>query len=99
EEITMVSVHDVNVLDGKEVFVAEQEVIVKELNDEVNVVEVEVLEVINTAKLIINAAQVSAASATTTVRAATTTTTATITIVDDITLAQALEEMKRTKPK
>ncbi|GJW46294.1 hypothetical protein Tco_0077940 [Tanacetum coccineum] len=63
----------------------------------------EVIEVINTAKLIINAAQVSAvgdkvssASATTTVSAATTTT---ATTVDDITLAQALEEMKSTKPK
>ncbi|GJU15662.1 putative ribonuclease H-like domain-containing protein [Tanacetum coccineum] len=41
---------------------------------------------------------VSAASAATTVSAATTTT-ATITTVDDITLAQALEEMKSTKPK
>ncbi|GKD64492.1 hypothetical protein Tco_1306600 [Tanacetum coccineum] len=60
EEITMDSVHDVNVLEGKGVFVAEREVIVKEVNDEVNVVEevveVEVVEVINTAKLIINAA-------------------------------------------
>ncbi|GKB09854.1 ribonuclease H-like domain-containing protein, partial [Tanacetum coccineum] len=41
---------------------------------------------------------VSAASAATTV-SATTTTTTTINIVDDITLAQALEEMKSTKPK
>ncbi|GKD35265.1 hypothetical protein Tco_1250774 [Tanacetum coccineum] len=41
---------------------------------------------------------VSATSATTTVSAATTTT-AIINIVDDITLAQALEEMKSTKPK
>ncbi|GKD19409.1 hypothetical protein Tco_1208567 [Tanacetum coccineum] len=64
EEITLVSVQnvdeemfDVNVLDGEEVFVAEQEVVVS----------------------------------------ADTTTTATI--VDDITLAQALEEMKSTKPK
>ncbi|GKE20789.1 hypothetical protein Tco_1432301 [Tanacetum coccineum] len=65
----------------------------------------EVVEVINTAKLIIDAAQVSiagdivsAASAETTVSDATTTT-ATINIVDDITLAQVLEEMKSTKPK
>ncbi|GJS24440.1 hypothetical protein Tco_0453072 [Tanacetum coccineum] len=86
EEITLVSVHDMNVSAGEEV--AE-----------------EVVEVINTAKLIIDAAQVSAAgdivsaaSAATTVSAATTTT-ATITTVDDITLAQALEEMKSTKPK
>ncbi|GKA99403.1 uncharacterized mitochondrial protein-like protein [Tanacetum coccineum] len=86
EEITLVSVHDMNVSAGKEV--AE-----------------EVVEVINTAKLIIDAAQVSAAgdkvstaSAATTVSAATTTT-ATFSNVDDITLAQALEEMKSTKPK
>ncbi|GJX81580.1 hypothetical protein Tco_0331061 [Tanacetum coccineum] len=86
EEITLVSVHDMNVSTGEEV------------------VE-EVVEVINTAKLIIDAAQVSAAgdkvstaSAATTVSAATTTT-ATINTVDDITLAQALEEMKSTKPK
>ncbi|GJZ03351.1 putative reverse transcriptase domain-containing protein [Tanacetum coccineum] len=93
EEITLVSVHDVNVSAGEEVFVAEQEVAE------------EVVGVINTAKLIIDAAQdsaagdiVSAASAATTVSTATTTT-ATIKTVDDITLAQALEEMKSTKPK
>ncbi|GJR73322.1 reverse transcriptase domain-containing protein [Tanacetum coccineum] len=86
EEITLVSVHDMNASAGEEV--AE-----------------EVVEVINIAKLIIDAAQVSAAgdkvstaSAATTVSAATTTT-AIISIVDDITLAQALEEMKSTKPK
>ncbi|GJX10872.1 hypothetical protein Tco_0200731 [Tanacetum coccineum] len=53
----------------------------------------EVVEVINTAKLIIDAAQVSAASVATTGSAATTNT------IVDITLAQALEEMKSTKPK
>ncbi|GJV22913.1 ribonuclease H-like domain-containing protein [Tanacetum coccineum] len=52
EEITLVSVHDVNVSASEEVFVAEQEVV-----DEMEVVE-EVVEVINTTKLIINAAQV-----------------------------------------
>ncbi|GJT42939.1 hypothetical protein Tco_0951654 [Tanacetum coccineum] len=76
EEITLVSVHDVNVSAGKEVFVAEQDVVE------------EVVDVINTAKLIIDVAQVSA-----------TTTTATIKTVDDITLAQVLEEMKSTNPK
>ncbi|GJV94257.1 hypothetical protein Tco_1545834 [Tanacetum coccineum] len=81
EEITLVSVHDVNVSSSEEVFVAEQEV------DE------EVVGVINTAKLIIDVAQDSAA---TTVSTATTTTATTI---DDITLAQALKEMKSTKPK
>ncbi|GKF52188.1 hypothetical protein Tco_0148655, partial [Tanacetum coccineum] len=86
EEITLVSVHDINVSAGEEV--AE-----------------EVVKVINTANLFINAAQVSAvgdkvsiASAATTVSVGTTTT-ATINTVDDITLAQALEEMKSTKPK
>nr|GEZ86831.1 hypothetical protein [Tanacetum cinerariifolium] len=56
EEITLVNVQnvdeemfDVNVLDGEEVFVAEQEVATNKENDEVNVVE-EVVEVINTAK-------------------------------------------------
>nr|GEV90753.1 hypothetical protein [Tanacetum cinerariifolium] len=117
EEITLVCVQDevvsndadkemfdVNVLDGEEVFVAEQKADVKIVNDEVNVVEEEA-EVINTAKLIINAAQdsvagdiVSTTSAATTISAATTTT-STITTVDDITLAQALEGIKSTKPK
>ncbi|GKG52934.1 hypothetical protein Tco_0550046, partial [Tanacetum coccineum] len=65
----------------------------------------EVVEVINTTKQIIDVAQVSAAgdkvstaSAATTVSAATTTT-ATIKTVDDITLAQAFEEVKSTRPK
>ncbi|GKG59771.1 hypothetical protein Tco_0607399, partial [Tanacetum coccineum] len=44
EDITLVSVHDVNVSAGEEVFVAEQEVA-----DEMKVVK-EVVEVINTAK-------------------------------------------------
>nr|GEX12147.1 hypothetical protein [Tanacetum cinerariifolium] len=117
EEITLVSVQDedvsndtdkemfdVDVLDGEEVFVAKYEVAIKGVNDEVNVVK-EVVEVINTAKLIINVAQdsvaggiVSTASAAITVSAATTTT-AIITTIDDITLAQALEEIKSIKPK
>ncbi|GKE87747.1 hypothetical protein Tco_1565222 [Tanacetum coccineum] len=95
---------DVNVLDGEEVFVVEQEVTVKDVNNEVNVVE-EVVEVINSAKLVTDAAQVSVAgnvvstaSDASTISAATTTT-ATITTVDDITLAQALMEIKSRKPK
>ncbi|GJV71502.1 retrovirus-related pol polyprotein from transposon TNT 1-94 [Tanacetum coccineum] len=92
EEITLVSVHDVNVSAGEEVFVAEQEVA-----DEMEVVE-EVVEVINTAKLIINAAQDSAAGDIVSAASATTTT-ATINTIDDITLAQALEEIKSIKPK
>ncbi|GKB43826.1 hypothetical protein Tco_0888768 [Tanacetum coccineum] len=86
-------------LDGEEVFVAEQEVVVKDVNNEVNVVE-EVVEVINSAKLITDAAQVSAAgnvvstaSDATTISAATTTT-ATITTIDDKKLqAQEQEEL------
>ncbi|GJW43741.1 putative ribonuclease H-like domain-containing protein [Tanacetum coccineum] len=85
EEITLVSVQnvdeemfDVNVLDGEEVFVAEQEVAANKENDEGNVV--------------------STAGDATTV-SATITTTITITTVDDITLAQALMEIKSTKPK
>ncbi|GJS43436.1 hypothetical protein Tco_0568479 [Tanacetum coccineum] len=70
---------DVNVLDGEEVFVAEQEGAANKKNDEVNVIE-EVVEVINTAKSITDAAQVSVA----------TTTTATITIIDDITDVMSL---------
>ncbi|GKA55473.1 hypothetical protein Tco_0754422, partial [Tanacetum coccineum] len=82
EEITLVSVQnvdeemfDVNVLDGEEVFVAEQEVAVKDVSN-----------------------VVSTAGDATTVSVVTTTT-ATITTVDDITLAQALMEIKSTKPK
>ncbi|GJW71815.1 putative ribonuclease H-like domain-containing protein, partial [Tanacetum coccineum] len=56
------------------------------------------VEVINTAKLIIDAAEVSVAGDIVSAASAATTTTATINIVDDITLAQALEEMKSTKP-
>ncbi|GKA69041.1 hypothetical protein Tco_0775105 [Tanacetum coccineum] len=96
EEITLVSVQnvdeemfDVNVLDGEEVFVAEQEVAANKENDEVNVVK-EVVEVISVAANV-----VSTAGAATTVSAATTTTDDD----GDITLAQALIEMKSTKPK
>nr|GEV11581.1 hypothetical protein [Tanacetum cinerariifolium] len=78
---------------------ADEEITIDSVHDEVNVVE-EVVEVINTAKIIIDAAQdnavgniVSTSSAATTVSAATTIT-ATITTIGDITLAQALEEIK-----
>nr|GEX93828.1 hypothetical protein [Tanacetum cinerariifolium] len=95
EDITLVSIQDdadkemfdVDTLFGDEVFI-EQEVDVKKAYDEVNVVE-EVVEIIKTAKLIVDVAEVSsarvsvsAASAATTFNAATTTT-ATITTVDD----------------
>ncbi|GJS25604.1 hypothetical protein Tco_0454236 [Tanacetum coccineum] len=92
---------DVNVLDGEEVFVAKQEVAANKENDEVNVVE-EVVKIINTAKLITDAVQVSAiGNVVSTGGAATTVSAATTTTDDDgdITLAQALIEMKSTKPK
>nr|GEW83255.1 retrovirus-related Pol polyprotein from transposon TNT 1-94 [Tanacetum cinerariifolium] len=61
------------------------------------------VEVINTAKLIIDDAQVSVAgdivSTTSIPVSAATTTTTTITTVDDVTLAQAPKEIKSTKPK
>ncbi|GKB99940.1 putative ribonuclease H-like domain-containing protein [Tanacetum coccineum] len=80
EEITLISVHDMNVFAGEEV------------------VE-EVVEVINTTKLIIDVARVNVVGdIVSTVNVATTTTTI-ITTVEDITLAQAFEEMKNTKPK
>ncbi|GJW13319.1 hypothetical protein Tco_0017452 [Tanacetum coccineum] len=96
EEITLVSVQnvdeemfDVNVLDGEEVFVAEQEVTANKENDEVNVVK-EVVEVISVVGNVVSTAGVA-----TTISAATTTTDDD----GDITLAQALIEMKSTKPK
>ncbi|GJR70199.1 hypothetical protein Tco_0016264 [Tanacetum coccineum] len=75
EEIILVSVQnvdeemfDVNVLDGEEVFVAEQEVTANKENDEVNVVK-EVVEVISAVSNVISnvgdATTVSAATATT----------------------------------
>ncbi|GJU82355.1 hypothetical protein Tco_1284720 [Tanacetum coccineum] len=92
DNITLVSDHHVDVLDG------EQKVFVKGVNDEVNVVE-EVVEVINIAKLIFDATQVSAASdKVSTASAATTVSAATITTTDDLTLAQSLQELKTTKP-
>ncbi|GJW59860.1 uncharacterized mitochondrial protein-like protein [Tanacetum coccineum] len=87
EEITLVSVQNVD----EEMFdinVSAGEEVVKE-----------VVEVINTAKLIIDAAQVNAAGDIVSIASAATTTTAIITTVDDITLAQALMEIKSTKPK
>ncbi|GJU42937.1 hypothetical protein Tco_1200203 [Tanacetum coccineum] len=99
DNITLVSDHYVDVLDGEEVFGAEKEVVVKGVKDGVNVVE-EVVEVINTAKLIIDAAQVRAASdKVSTASAATTVSAATTTTVDDITLAQAVADLKSIKPK
>ncbi|GKD77770.1 hypothetical protein Tco_1340391, partial [Tanacetum coccineum] len=82
EETTVVSFHDVNVSAGEEVFVAEQDVVE------------EVVEVIKTAKLIIDDAQVNALGDIVTTASAAMITIAKIKTVDDITLAQALKEMK-----
>ncbi|GJZ54018.1 hypothetical protein Tco_0608903 [Tanacetum coccineum] len=86
-----------------EMFDKEEDVLVNVVKDGVNVSE-EVVEAINTAKLIVDAAQVSAAGiqvsvigAAKTVSAATTITVATT--VEEITLDQALEKRKSTKPK
>ncbi|GJY95704.1 hypothetical protein Tco_0512065 [Tanacetum coccineum] len=77
DDITLVSVHDVNVSAGEE----------------------EVVKVINTAKLIIDAAQVSdAGDKVSTADAATNVSVATTT-EDDLTLAKALADQKSTKPK
>ncbi|GJV01221.1 hypothetical protein Tco_1334790 [Tanacetum coccineum] len=81
EDITLVSVHDMNVSADEEVG------------------EEDVVEVITTAKLIIDAAQVSVAGDKVCTAGAATTVSATATTVDDLTLAQALQEMKSTKPK
>ncbi|GJY37484.1 hypothetical protein Tco_0422862 [Tanacetum coccineum] len=90
DDITLVSVHD-NVSTGEEMFVAEQEDVVEE-----------VVKVINTAKIIIDAAQVSAAgdivstaSPATTVSAATTTTTQVTTVM--IIFYQALKIENKSK--
>ncbi|GJV15201.1 hypothetical protein Tco_1360524 [Tanacetum coccineum] len=68
----------------------DEEITLVSVHDEMDVDE-EVVEVINTTKLIIDAAQDSVSAAITT--------TATIKTFDDFTLAQALEEMKNIKPK
>nr|GEV60707.1 retrovirus-related Pol polyprotein from transposon TNT 1-94 [Tanacetum cinerariifolium] len=103
EDITIVNDQDakmfnVSNLQGEKVFI-ENELADKEVNDEVQKVVEEVAKDINTAKLIVNVAQVSAAgeiniaSITTNLSVAATVTT------NEITLAQALVEIKTLKPK
>ncbi|GJW65872.1 hypothetical protein Tco_0117756 [Tanacetum coccineum] len=75
---------------------ADEEITLVSVHDEMEVNE-EVVEVINTPKLIIDVAQVSVAGDK--VSAASAATTTTTTTVDGITLAQVLEEMKSIKPK
>nr|GEU49409.1 hypothetical protein [Tanacetum cinerariifolium] len=89
---------DVNDLHGEEVFV-EKEVADKEVNDEVQKVVEEVVEDINTVKLIVDAAHVSAAGEVNAASIATTVSAATTVTTKEITLAQALVEIKTSKPK
>ncbi|GJT91342.1 putative ribonuclease H-like domain-containing protein [Tanacetum coccineum] len=101
---------DAGILDGEEVFAAGQDVAAKEVNKEASVVE-EVVQVVSTADEIVTTAsvpvttagikvtiaddKVTTASVTTTISDAITTTVN----ADDLTLAQALQELKNTKPK
>nr|GEW91502.1 hypothetical protein [Tanacetum cinerariifolium] len=104
EDITLVNdqddveMFDVSDLQREEVFV-EKELADKELNDEVQKVVEEVVEDINTAKLIINATQVSVVGEVNAVSIATTISAATTITTDETTLAQALVEIKTSKPK
>nr|GEY58058.1 hypothetical protein [Tanacetum cinerariifolium] len=104
EDITLVNDQDdvemfnVNDLHGEEVFVR-KEVADKEINDEVQKVVEEVVEDINTAKLIDDAAQVSTAGEVNASSIATTFTATAIITTEEITLAQALMEIKTSRPK
>ncbi|GJR86774.1 hypothetical protein Tco_0210785 [Tanacetum coccineum] len=105
EEITLIyvqnvdeEVFDVNVLDGEEVFVAEQEVVANKENEDPRkdseCKDQEKEDNVNSTNNVNTADNVNTVSST--LSAATITT---ITIVDDIILAQALEEMKNIKPR
>nr|GEW43241.1 hypothetical protein [Tanacetum cinerariifolium] len=102
EDITLVNdqddaeMFDVNDLDGEEVFV-EKEVADKEVNDEVQKFVDEVND--NTAKLIVDATHVSADGEVNATSIATTISAAATITTDEITLAQALVEIKTIKPK
>nr|GFB90526.1 hypothetical protein [Tanacetum cinerariifolium] len=89
---------DINYLHGKEV-VVKKEVVDKEVNDEVQKVVEEVVEDINTAKLIVNVAQVSAAGEVNVASITTTGSAVATIIIDEVTLAKALAELKALKLK
>nr|GEY27600.1 ribonuclease H-like domain, reverse transcriptase, RNA-dependent DNA polymerase [Tanacetum cinerariifolium] len=100
EDITLVNdQNDAKMFDADKDLHGEEVLVTKQ--DEVQKVIEEIVEDINTIKLIVDVAQVSAAgevniaSIATTISAAATTTTK----VDEVTLAQALVELKHTKPK
>nr|GEU47952.1 hypothetical protein [Tanacetum cinerariifolium] len=104
EDITLVNdqddaeMFDVNDLHGEEVFV-DKEFADKEVNDEVNDKVQKVVEDINTAKLIVDVAQVNAAGEVNDASIATTDNTAATITIKEISLAQALMKIKTTKPK
>nr|GFA82185.1 hypothetical protein [Tanacetum cinerariifolium] len=89
---------DVKDLQGEEVFV-DKEVTDKEVNDEVQKVVEEVVEDINTAKLIVDDAHVSAVGEVNVASIATTDSAAAIITIDEVTLAKALAELKASIPK
>nr|GFA31839.1 hypothetical protein [Tanacetum cinerariifolium] len=104
EDITLVNdqddeqMFDVNDLQGKEVFIQE-DVADKEVTDKVQKVVEEEVKDINAAYLIVDPAQVNASSEVNAVSIKTTDSAAATMAVDEITLAQALMEIKSTKPK
>nr|GEV98542.1 hypothetical protein [Tanacetum cinerariifolium] len=104
EDITLVNdqddakLFDVTNLHGEEVFVAEEDVD-KEVNDEIQKVVEEVVEDINTAKLIIDVAQVNVASEVNAANIATTNSAAATITINEVTLGKALIELKASKPK
>nr|GEW45626.1 hypothetical protein [Tanacetum cinerariifolium] len=85
---------DVNDLHGEEVFV-EKKVTHKEANDKVQ----KVVEDTNTAKVIVDAAQVGVAGEVNAASIATTVSAVAIITIEEITLARALVEINTTKPK
>nr|GEX02652.1 hypothetical protein [Tanacetum cinerariifolium] len=104
EDITLVNDHDdakmfdVNDLHSEEVFV-KKEVADKEVIDEVKKVVEEVVEDTNTAKLIVDAAQVSAAGEVNAAIIATTVSDAATITAKEFTLDEALVEIKTSKPR
>nr|GEU81142.1 retrovirus-related Pol polyprotein from transposon TNT 1-94 [Tanacetum cinerariifolium] len=105
EDITLVNdqddaeMFDVNYLHVKKVFV-KKEVVDKELNDEVQKVVEEVVEDINTTNLIVDdAAQVSTTGKVNVAGIVTTVSAVAIITTEEITLAEALVEIKISKPK
>nr|GFA91239.1 hypothetical protein [Tanacetum cinerariifolium] len=104
EDITLVNdqddaeMFDIDDLHDEEVFVDKDDAD-KEVNDEVQKVVEEVVEDINTTKLIIDAAQVNAAGELNSASIATIDSAAAIITTEEVTLAKVLAELKASKPK